>query len=96
MTKRIEWLFLTFFPQEDDTELNRLRANLTPFLKAVPKALFVELKLGLDLNKEITKSIIDEIIRNIPAENSTQTTRFFSGQTFDTLHAELDGLMNLK
>ena len=95
LTKIEEWLFLTFFPQEDSNELNRLRASLTPFLKAISKALFAELELGR-IDKEIKKSIIDKIIRNIPAENFTQTTRFSSGRIYDTLHDELGGLMNLR
>ena len=74
--------------------MNRLRANLTPFLEAVSKALSVELELGF-VDNETKQSIIDKIIRSILAENSTPTTWLTSGQISDTLHAELDGLMNL-
>ena len=75
--------------------MKRLRANMTPFLKAISKALSAELELGI-IDGEMEKSIIDKIIQKIPAENSTSTTRFFSGQTYDTLHAEFNGLMNLR
>ena len=75
--------------------MNRLRANLTPFLKAVSKALFAELDFG-GIGDGMKKIIIDKILQNIPAENSSPTTRFTSGQISDTLHAELDVLMNLR
>ena len=90
-----EWMFLTFFPQEDVNKLNRLRTNLTPFLKAVVKALSIEMEVDMILD-EVKNAITDEIIRNIPAENSTSTTGFFSVHTVDTLHLEFDGLLDLR
>ena len=95
LTRNSEWLFLTFFPQEDENELNRLRANLTPFLKAVTKALSVELELFY-IGDETKNDIIDEIIQKIPPQNSTATTCFFSGRNYNTLHEEFDGLLNLR
>ena len=92
LTQAKEWLFLTLFPQEDINELNRLRANLTPFLEAASDALSAE----IEYSEEIEKSIIDKIIQNIPDENSASTTVFLSAQNFNTLHAELDGLLNLR
>ena len=70
LTGNIEWLFLAFFPQEDPNELSQLRGYLTPFLRAVMKALSAELEIGFD-RKEMTEPIMDEIIRNISSENST-------------------------
>ena len=95
LTKIKEWLFLTFFPQEDINELNRLRRNLTPFLKAVINALSVELELNY-VKDLMRKSIINQIIQNLPAENSASTTINFFSQTVDTLHDEFDGLLNIK
>ena len=86
---------MTFFPQEDVNELNRLRGSLTPFLQAVMKALSVELELGR-VDKEMRDSIIDEIMQNIPAGNATSTTVTPTAQTFETLHLEFDGLLNLR
>ena len=94
LTVNKEWLFLTFFPQENTNELNRLRENLTPFLIAVTKALAVELEVNA--NRAMRKSIIDQVLQNIPAEASTPTTRFTLGSMSDTLHAEFDGLLNLR
>ena len=96
LTEIKEWLFLTLFPQENINDLNQLRRNMTPFLKAVTAALSVELELGLDVDKDIKLSIIDDIIKNISAENSTSITINLPAQTYDILHAELDCLLDLK
>ena len=85
-----EWLFLAFFPREDSNELSQHRANLTPFLKAVMKALSAELEVGFD--KDMREPISDDIIRNIPSENSTSIT-IPSFHTIDTLHLEFDGIL---
>ena len=42
------------------------------------------------------KSIIDDIIQYVPAENSTVTSFYFTPQIADTLHFELDGLLDLR
>ena len=59
------------------------------------KALAVEQEFDY-LSNEMKESIINEIIQSIPAENSASITINFSALTFDTLHAELDGLLDLK
>ena len=58
-------------------------------------ALSVELELGI-LDRQKRDKIINEIIQNIPPENSSSTTINFFAQTYDTLHAELDSLLDLK
>ena len=91
------WLFLTFFPQEDNNELNRLRRNLTPFLKAIMNCLSVELEIGDEITEnEMRKPIINKIIQNLPAENSVSISINFSAPTLNTLHAEFDRLLDLK
>ena len=93
LTENKEWLFLAFFPQEDEHERNQLRAKLTPFLKAVTKALSAELEVGYDKEK-MGEPIMNEIIRNIPSEYSTSIAIDHSTHTVDTLHLELDGILN--
>ena len=93
MTQAKEWLFLTFFPQEDINELNHLRANLTPFLKAVSEALSVELEIGTSTDRE---SVIDRVIRSIPAESSASTFVYPSTQVFNTLDLEFANLLDLR
>ena len=91
MTEIKEWLTLAFFPQEDSNNLNQLRGQLTPFLKAVTKALSAELEIGY--SDEMRNSILDEIIRNIPAENSISVAINPSARTIDTLQLELHGIL---
>ena len=71
---------------------------MTPFLEAASDALSVEIEISP--STEIQNLIIDKIIQNAPAENSASTTVFSSfkilNKTFNTLHAELDGLLNLR
>ena len=95
MTKTKEALFLTFFPQEVLSELNRLRDSLTPFLKAVRVGLSVELEMQLVENEE-AESLINEIIQNIPAETVTPLTFFPTAHTPDVLHLEFDDLLNIR
>ena len=90
-----EWLYLTFFPEEDTNQLNRLRANLTPFLKAVTKALSVELESG-HLDVETKNSIIDEIIRSITAEESTSSTVYPYSSIQETPNLGYNGLLDLR
>ena len=75
--------------------MNQLRENLSPFLQAIKKALFAELEIGY-MNDKTRRSIIDEIIQNVPAENYASMTRFPVGRTSDTLQAELRSLLNLR
>ena len=91
MTEIKEWLFLAFFPQEDSSELNQLRGQLTPFLKAVTKALSAELEIGFD--EVMKESIFEEIIQKIPPENSTSIIVYPSGHTVDTLDLEFDDIL---
>ena len=86
-----EWLTLAFFPQEDRNELNQLRGQLTPFLKAVTNALSAELEIGLFLRMIYSKQpILDEVIQNIPPENSHSITIGPSTRTIDTLNLEFN------
>ena len=48
-----------------------MKNNLTPFLKAVIKALNFELEQGSYQERKQKQAIFDEIIQNLPAENST-------------------------
>ena len=69
-----------------------LRRNLTPFLKAVMKALSCELE-----NQYVyTKTIVDEIIQNVPAENSTLNFCTNLSQASGTLQLEFDQLLSLQ
>ena len=54
-----EWLYKSFFPQEDKEQLMACRSQLTPFLKLIMKALD-----GSGNQSETErKSLCDEIIR---------------------------------
>ena len=90
LTEIKEWLFLAFFPQEDSNKLNQLRGQLTLFLKAVSKALSAELEVGYSYEKK--EPILDEIIRNIPSENSTSIT-INPSATIDTLNLEFNNIL---
>ena len=95
LTEIKDWLFLTFFPLEDEKEVERLRGKLRrkfPFLKAVTKALSYELERGF-VEGDMQNSILDEIIRNIPPENSTSITISYP-HTIDTLCLEFNDILN--
>ena len=89
-----EWLYLTFLPQEDSAQLNVLRSMLTPFLKAMTRALSIELEKGY-LEKEERKAIFDEIMRNLPTENSTSNFSANLSRASGTLHDEFDQLRRM-
>ena len=91
MTENKEWLTLSFFPQEDINELNRFRGQLTPFLKAVVNALSAELEVGFE--REMKEPILNEVIQNIPPENSTSIAINNFANTMDTLQVEFDGIL---
>ena len=99
MTPITEWLYYAFFPQEDHDQFIRLRSSLSPFLKAVSKALSNELedfgimRLGDD---DKTESIINEIVDNIPDENSTSSFVLPSIQNSDTVCLEFNRLLNIR
>ena len=90
-----EWLWLSFFPQEDPAQLNVLRSNLTPFLKSVTKALSYELEFII-FGTEQTKAVFDEILDKLPAENSATSFCTNLNQTSNTLQFEFDQLLNLQ
>ena len=98
-SKSIDWLWLTFFPQEDSEQLLALRNNLTPFLKAVTEALSLELE---DLEspvcdiQDVRQDLCDKIIQNVPAENSTSNFCSNLSQASYTLQLEFDQLLNLR
>ena len=83
-----EWLWLTFFPQEESAKLAVLRSNLTPFLKAVTRALSIELEGSGTYTDR--KDVFDEIIQNLPAENSTSNFCTSLSLASDTLQDEFD------
>ena len=89
-----EWLWLTFFPQEDSVKLIALRSNLTPFLKAVTRALTIELEESYPLENE-KKDIFNEILQNLPAENSTTNISTNFSQVPNTLQDEFDQLKRI-
>lgn len=82
---------MTFFPQEDCRKLSVLRTFLTPFLKAVMEALEVKL---IDTNE--SGALLDKIIQNVPAENSTQNFFFHRIQASNDLEFEFDEMLNLQ
>ena len=86
-------MYLAFFPQEDDDQLTQLRGGLTPFLKAVSKGLSFELEGNSTYHD---KSLFDEIMQNIPAENSAPNSSIPSTQPSNTLHLEFDKLLDLQ
>ena len=88
-------MYLAFFPQEDNDHLMELRDNLTPFLKAVSKGLSVELENG-NLGLDDKMSMFEEILLNVPTENSASNSSAPSSQTADTLHLEFDNLLGLQ
>ena len=83
---------MAFFPQEDPTQLTTWKSKLSPFLEAVAKALSFDLEKP-DRRRE---DLFDEILRDLPVENST--SNLFTGltQASDTLKLEFDKLLNLK
>ena len=74
-----------------------LRSNLTPFLEAVMKALSAELEIynGHKARRQ-SEVLLNEIIQNVPAENSTSNLSNSWNQTSDTLHLEFVELLNLR
>ena len=75
--------------------MTALRRNLTPFLKAVMKALSCELE-DKNVNIITVGEIIDEIIQHVPAENSTGNFCTNLSQASGTLQLEFDQLLNLQ
>ena len=77
-------------------ELTALRSNLTPFLKAVTRALSIELEKGpLDIERKHKVAIINEILKNLPAENATSNLCTNLSQVTDTLQDEFDQLKGM-
>ena len=81
-------------PQEDSAQLTMLRNNLTPFLKAVVKALCLELEGNYEI--EQYEAVFDEILQNLPAENSTSSFCSNLSQASDTLQLEFDNLKKMQ
>ena len=79
---------MAFYPQEDAERLSQMRANLTPFLKVVSKALSSELETQtISFNRR--KALFAEIVQHLPAENSTNQDSY-------TLQLEFVQLLNLQ
>ena len=99
-------MYLAFFPQENDDQLTELREGLTPFLKTVSKGLSFELensfldghygKIHYEKMKAGKKSIFDEILQNVPAENTVTNCGTISTVTLNTLNKEFDKLLDLQ
>ena len=88
---------MAFFPQENAERLALSRGHLTPFLKAVTKALSFELENGhIERYGRSDEYLFNEILQNLPAENSTHN--FFANwnQGSDTLQLEFVQLLNLR
>ena len=89
---------MAFFPQEDSAELAVLRSKLSPFLKAVSKALSAELEDGY-LKPGQRKALFDEILENVPVENSTSFAswaRALKSEVRNILDFEFDQLLDLQ
>ena len=91
---------MTFFPQEDSAELAVLRSKLSPFLKAVSKALSAELEDGY-LKPGQRKALFDEILENVPVENSSSNSfaswaRALKSEVRNILDFEFDQLLDLQ
>ena len=91
-----EWLFLSFYPQEDIRQLRMYRRQFSPFLKSVVKGLNFDLD-NLDTYDEAychrKKSLCDEIIRegsNLTAQRTLSPSQ--SLPTLNTLRSEHDQL----
>ena len=104
LTLVTEWLYLSFYPQEDSEKLLLLRASLTQFHKSVRKALAFELEYGFwyedsqqRLIEHMTEAILTEILQNVPPEVSGSNLNPVSAEASNTLQLELERLeMNKK
>ena len=72
-----------------------LRSFLTPFLKGVARALSIELEEEY-LQIEQKVAVFDEIVHNVPAENSTSNIFSRWSQASDDLEFEFDRMLNLQ
>ena len=72
-----------------------LRNNLTPFLRAVVKALCLELEED-DHAFEQYEAVVDEILQNLPAESSTSSFCSNLSQASNTLQLEFDNLKKMQ
>ena len=68
---------------------------MTPFLKAVARALSVELDEEY-LQTEQKNAVFDEIVQNVPAEYSTSNLFSRWNQASDDLEFEFDHMLNLE
>ena len=80
-------------PQEDSSQLTALKSMLTPFLKAVSKALS-HVPEGRNSILE-NKVIFNEILQNLPAENSTSNFCTNLTHASDILQNEFDQLRRI-
>ena len=67
-----------------------LRNNLTPFLKAVTKALSLEQETSF--SESLKEAVVDEILQTLPSINSTSNICTNFSQALITLKLELDQL----
>ena len=86
-----EWLYLTFFPQENSGQLADHRSQLTPFLNGVTKALSIELEQDY-LSLDQKTAVFNEIVQNVPAEDSTSNLFTDLSHASETLPNEFDKL----
>ena len=82
-------------PQEDPATLTFLRSKLSPFLKAVRKALSIELEVNQGFMSAQKEAVFKEIFENLPAENSTCNFRTNLSRASETLQIEFDKLCKM-
>ena len=68
---------------------------LTPFMKAVMKALSIELEEGT-LSNEKKQIVYNDILQNLPADYSTSNFGAHLSSASDTLRDEFDLLIDLQ
>ena len=98
LSKKV-WLALTFFPVEDDAELTRLRALLSPFMRNVRKC--GEFNGGVLDNTErerIANDIINTASSDVDQELIDRLGRVMIRAENGTINAEHDRLraMNIR
>ena len=84
-------------PQENPEKLTLLRGKLSQFLKAVMKALSIELEVAINEGymSAQKEAVYNEVLQNLPLENSTYNFRTNLSQASDFLQFEFDQLRRI-
>ena len=90
-----DWFYLTFYPQENFDRLLALRNRMTPFLKAVSRALCLELEQD-HVKIEERQAHYNEIMQNLPPENWSSNFCAYSSSTSESINDEFARLLNLE